>query len=351
MMKNWKKYTLAMCGFGLVSFGMLGGVSAQDCEQDSDCGDGMICEIYGGTSVACPEPPPCDEGDDCPDDFDCVEEEPEVFGECVPAPIECDTDADCPDYLTCQSHGGGEDALPPCVEDEEGNLDCPEELDEPVEEGSICVYEPIDCQADSDCPSDFECLAIGSSGGACPDIACIDGEDCPEIECEDEEPQEIFACVPQQIECETSDQCPSDWSCMTFSQTTCEGGGAVPAPDDADSSEGSEGGGGEDEEARPEEAPEEDPIDCVEESMSLCVPPGFVGVDGDVSIGGGDFEENDNSPTDSPQDDSDGQAQDVEDEDAGGCSVGTSSRGTGNSGLMIMLAGFIFMATRRRRQS
>lgn len=348
MNTNWKKQVMALCGFGLVSFGALGALSAQEseCQTDADCGEGQICEIYGGVGVACPELPPCD-GDDCPDEIEC-QEEFEEFGACVTAPIECDSDADCPTGLTCVSYST--DGGVACTEDSEGNVDC-DEVSESFEE-SYCDFVPQECETDGDCPDNFECVAVASSGEDCPDIACPPGEDCPDFEC-DEEFEEILGCVPEQIECETDSQCPDDWTCYAFEETYCEGStgsGGVPEPIDGEDGEG--GMGGQEEEA------DEGDFDCETISESFCIPPGFDSIIGGNFSGESDVisepgGEDEATNTGNRGDDADnagaGESSGAEEEeDAGGCSVnGPVNSPSRGATLLLMLLGM--MAMRRRR--
>jgi uncharacterized protein (TIGR03382 family) len=126
----------------------------------------------------------------------------------------------------------------------------------------ICVFIPEECQVDDDCGENFRCESIGHSiGCASPEEICPEGEECEPIEsidCEEEEFVESF-CVPEEIECDSDDACPADWSCQEFTDYICD---AIPVP--VDDPEGSE------------EIPEEDwEGSCTEETESFCVPAGF----------------------------------------------------------------------------
>ena len=228
--------SLLLLGVPLTSY-------AQECTEQSDCRDDEECLLYA-TPVLCMVD---EEGNEV------CEEPGEPWGECVPTPIDCVEDSDCPSHLICGSSGHGRDEpgatssgssgssgsaespgspessdefieedsqpVPPC----EGE-DCGDPLPEPeVEEGPTqCVYDHIECEAASDCPANFEChiyegeedCAVSNVAVDCPE----DDVDCEpfveeEVDCGDVEPISYGYCQPVEIECESDEMCPSDWTC------------------------------------------------------------------------------------------------------------------------------------------
>lgn len=336
-MKSIKKLSriAALCGFGILTIGMASAAAAQDngCQSDADCAEGEVCEQY---SAPCPAID-CAPGEDCPD----IECEPETFGECVRPPITCETDADCPTYLSCVQ----DDAPGVTCAIEEGQDEPVCDEPEDIEPGpGYCAYRIIDCETDAECPSDFECIVVGSSGG-CSVAPCVDGEECPEPECDEEE--EFRGCMPRQIECETSDDCPSEWSCQTFESGSCGGGDVIV---EGGSTDGGEGDGGEGDMGG-EGGQEED--DCEIESISACIPPGFeefigggdAGVDFDSEEARDNADNDDQTPT--PGDANDGESS-VDEEDAS-CTVNAlPARSAGPGALLMLLAGLALIARRRR---
>jgi MYXO-CTERM domain-containing protein len=339
-------------------------VSAQECQADADCGDGYRCELYsGGGAISCEVTP---EGEEICEEF--IPEEP-TSGYCVREPILCTSDADCGAGLKCHLPDVGvapDEAAPPCAEGEECGSEDPAPGDDNnsglVAPQGYCGWAFVDCTADADCGEFGECVSVGGSdcGGAAPFPDCADGEDCPEPEPVDcGEPVELFACVPAEIDCETDDQCPTDWACVEYSYGYCEGsdgGTSTGGGSDPDEGEGDDDSDGE----RP--APDEG--ECFEEIVRRCTPPGL-----DVladSQGGGDGEitgeprpldedgeepqapgEGDDNGGDSNSNGADGEGD--TDEDAGGCSVSGSGHGSQGGLLASLLLGLVTLAARRRR--
>lgn len=347
---------------------------ATECENDSDCGEHEVCSR---ADVAVSAPCYVDEdGNEI-----CPEPSHSISGECVPGPISCETDEDCPGISSCVERPGGTTVN-----------DCPEDQgDEPCDPGPFelpptrsCEYVAADCETDADCGEGLGCADVtppcASIGITRPE--CADGEPCPEPEevpeaddCEDQTP--VFQCMPQQIACETDEQCPSDWSCESMVVgVACSGsGGSSSTPGEPvepiDGEAGSSSGGGagappqsnEDEDEAPsdnQEAQQESSSseDCVEEVVMYCMPegyehyqsgPGFAepvpasgGGSATASTGGG-AEGGESEPSDTDERDDNATSSDNESSDSG-CSVGTSS-GLGVVWAFILCTGLV----RRRR--
>ncbi len=311
-------------------------VTAQECESDADCDEGYDCEM---PSIACAEGPN-GEGRE-----DCEEERQQLTGECVRGPLSCDSDADCPGILTCQSWGS---SSVPCTVDEEGNEECGDA--DPVEEELFCDWTPARCDDDTPCDEGFECEQGGeiSVGEDCAE-ACDEEGNCTS-DCGDQEPdfQETTEgyCIPVEIECETDDQCPTDWSCYSLSYEECSGSGSSGSGGTDDGDVPPEPGGGEQE-------GDEEACQTIEESR--CIPPGF---DQLIEQGGGrDFggvAESGEGTFDGANRDDTGGAGEEQDEDSdggsgssdGGCSVPSGTPASAPLGI-IALAGLLVLRVRR----
>jgi hypothetical protein len=322
--------------------------SAQECQADADCDAGYRCELYGGDATVCVGTP---EGEEI-----CEESEPgELIGYCVREPIPCTSDADCGDGLKCHLPDVGvapdEEPAPPCPEGEDCGSSEPAPGDDNnsglVAPQGYCGWAFADCATDADCGEFGECVSVGGSdcAEAAPFPGCAEGEDCPElwpVDCG--EPVEIFACVPAEIDCETDDQCPTDWACIEYTEGYCEGsegsGGAT---------DPSEGEGRSDEPVSDEDEPS-----CFEETFRRCAPPGLDYGVGIAESGTGDPRELDGEPEAPAQNDGDGDSAGVgdegdTDEDAGGCSVSGAGHHDTNGGLLAgLLLGLTALIARRR---
>ena len=323
------------------------------CESDADCDEGERCE-YFETSVIC-------EVDDMGNER-CEEFIGE--GECFPyeeAGPPCESDSDCPSHLRClelpwvseapemeavdcAEEDCGESFAPPC--EGEGCEGDPLPPPPPSEE-MMCVYEEIECASDDECPENFYCAQYEYSIG-CPEIACPEGEDCPEIDCPEE--TEVYqACAPNEIECDSDEACPADWSCETFThydecgrETSSGSAGSPdgsatdpdsapsPDPEEAPAPEGVE----EDEAAREGQFPVEE--DCAPEAIeerSLCVPNGLSVYEvADTATGNGELGGEEVDPTTGGTEEGGGDDDPVEggdDENAGGEESGGESEGGG----------------------
>ena len=82
---------------------------------------------------------------------------------------------------------------------------------------AISAQAQSECAADADCDFGFTCQVIGSSG-ACPAIACVDGQDCPAVDCGPVE--ELKACEPLR-DCQGDAQCAEGFVCHEETYETC----------------------------------------------------------------------------------------------------------------------------------
>ena len=238
-----------------------GGGWTSECEQDSDCGQGYVCEVVGGTSCACPA------GQSCPE----CDEPTEIKG-CVPAP--CTAASDCGDGLICitvEYEACEPQATAPCAEGQE----CappPEPSCDTVSESFCGPPYVAPCETASDCGDGFTCEAAevcvcegttdstdagappssgsssdGSSGGSSGGAPASDEEQQEEDNCTCS-PTGQNQCVLIETVCTGDEQCPEGWSCQ-----------AEPSPA-----------------ISCVEIPGED-IDCPEPepATSLCVPPNW----------------------------------------------------------------------------
>lgn len=144
------------------------GADEGDCDDDSECEEGLICGSdncpedsgFHDTHDCCYDPfaAVCDGGDSCcTSDYPCGEEEGD-----------CDEDSDCEGDLLC------------------GSDNCP--AGETFETDDDCCYDPfaVTCDGgDSCCTSDYPC---GEEEGDCDeDSECEEGLKCGRNNCPDEE--------------------------------------------------------------------------------------------------------------------------------------------------------------------
>jgi MYXO-CTERM domain-containing protein len=348
------------------------------CTSDSDCPDDFYCIA---PLCACASP----DGEEVPDCFCgtgyCVEDQggggyvDDIYFE-----SECVVDADCPADFRCEeiSWACASPACPPCAcagcdpdsEDCENPEPCecpPCEYDYECEGGStfMCVYTPVECDKDLDCPTGFECEVYtwGVSGGGATECVCApcpEGSECPECDCGGDIPvsseddpdtyefEEFGFCVPKKVACDTEADCVEGWSCVPFPGACMCTDCACPA-----CMEG-------------EECPE---CDCgkeectCEEGESYCMPAGW----GDVMAAAGDMyggSENDSMALISAPEgavrkeaaaggdgDQTGTPKGDDAAEGGGSTGGCSSTGTsaGSTGLFLLmaLASLLVLAVRR----
>lgn len=200
-----------------------------ECEADSDCIEGFICEEVGASTCGAA---PCREGDDCEEEPPC---EPETFSFCVPGP--CDSDDDCSAGLACLEVEFGGDCMSVAVPDCPPEEDCPEpedfevECEEP-ETATLCLPPYVaPCETDDECGDGFECVADemctcsggsgldepppdpedpGDSGDPDPDDDGREWDGDEDCTCE---PTDERYCSPREIECDGDGECPNGWTC------------------------------------------------------------------------------------------------------------------------------------------
>lgn len=232
-----------------------------ECQDDSGCPTGYVCEVTGGSACACPEGGPCDCGT------------PVEYRSCVPGP--CTSDADCADGMACATYEVPCAMDVPCSSD--GN--CGEAPPCESQSESICAPRwVLPCQADADCGAGFTCeeteICTCSGGGATPtdpdspgspdssggsDSGGSSGDASGEAP-DAMPPADDCTCAPSgtkychatEVTCSDASACPSGWTCETYTNAV-----DCAAPDPADGSE-----------APPCDAPAEPPA-----TSGICVPP------------------------------------------------------------------------------
>ena len=358
--KRTLKSIITLTSFTLFSAPLY--AQAEECMADADCAEGEYCEQIEAPIVTCLIDEDGNESCDEP-----VDNEP--LGFCQERPIECETDSDCPSHLSCgwgdldvdgsvepfpteETDEASADALPP----EEESREAPEDPVEPVlpEEGpTMCVFIPMQCRSDDECAMNFHCetYSSGASCGFAPSISCNEDEDCPPPppapDCEEEEFTEGF-CMPNEIDCNSDEMCPSDWRCREIVDTSCDQVDIAISSSDMDPSEApsSDSAGG----AEAQDfAIEPDQVQCVDSVRSLCVPVGFSGggiyEDEIRASGEGSFDANNDgrSVEDLDNNDADvtreeGSSNDIE--ESGGCDASQSAPTTWALLLLLASLGF-----------
>ncbi|MEL6180955.1 MAG: hypothetical protein AAFS10_18485 [Myxococcota bacterium] len=288
---TWR--TLLSCIGTFVAFMLLStGVHAQECETDDDCSGGDVCKVVAASSRG-----PSSEQ-----------------RECVTPPITCETDNDCPTELSCQHP-----IIPGvCTIDADGNEMCTD--DEPGMGPGSCEFIPRECTDTTECAESFVCENIGTCIGSCDGLG-----NCQEA-CDSQ-----WACIPDQIACESDRDCPTDWACHTFIDMVCScSSGCIDCPGCVP---GEECPSCDDGEPRP---PSDEVWACEEIRENFCLPPGWdawadgVAVDNTVSnstnsaaMSGGDKEST-----------------------VAGCTVGY--RSNSGTGVLVLFIAVVFAALRRR---
>ena len=294
-----------LLGTGIQAFG-------SECTSDTDCGSGEYCEIYGEEVATCSID---SEGNEVCDEID----EQEVLGFCEERPIECTENSDCPSYLICARQGNvtvasdaddsnhDEDIPPEGVEESSDRearpasdeLSAPEMTDpgDQPDGPGMCIFVPAECETDNDCAMHFHCeiYEVGVSCGAVPEYDCPEGEDCPEIEpvdCGDVD-SSTGLCLPDEIECDSDNACPSDWRCQEIVESSCSGIEVAPIEEMADSSDSDSSDSDSSSEGAPEMTETEPQAQrlvedmCEETTRSLCVPRGLGAGHSSVATGSG----------------------------------------------------------------
>jgi hypothetical protein len=176
-------------------------VWAADCAADADCDAGFACEKAQWVE-GCAAP----DMKDGPMECDTTVHEAET-GTCVKQPVACESDADCGEYLSCApgpSTGS-------CSASSDGTTTC----DEQPEPQKFCAPVNTACEANSDCPRDFECVAR--------EVGCAVPADCEGKDCMCDAAT-FKDCQPKKLECDADAACPTDWRCVNNTVTMCSGG-------------------------------------------------------------------------------------------------------------------------------
>jgi hypothetical protein len=171
------------CGDRVCSAGLCIDAPEPECQLDTDCPGGQLCDLTNGTCVPAPDP-------DCTSDSDCDDAEicDLESGDCVAAPPPpCASDADCASGLACDVPSGSCVTPPPaaCT----GDADCAPGLLCDLIIGECFAPEPEPCLSNAECPgqvcnpSSGECIAAPAIpiGGACTDDAQCAAEFCPTL--------------------------------------------------------------------------------------------------------------------------------------------------------------------------
>jgi hypothetical protein len=327
-----------------------------DCATDADCSTGMVCEVTGGSACACPSEGPCEPCDTV------------FYRECVPGP--CETDADCGADLICvaweEDCGDVPIAVPPCPPDSscEELPAPPREECQPVKRSACAPKWAAPCEAATDCGVGFNCVAVENctcsggggidtpaptepgqpsdpapapdgegSGSEKPAVPADDGagapappeDDRPDSECTCE-PSGEKMCEPQEVSCETADECPSGWSCEKF---TVDSAPCAWTPE----------GGSSCEDAAP-----------IEPSAGTCYPPGFelyLGLGGGHGVPSGTATDSEVSTPTAPGEGSG--TNDPKNAVAGGGTGPTCGGGQAPAMPLLAVLGLMLMAVVRRR--
>lgn len=230
-----------------------------DCESDSDCPEGMWCEMmdcgwddegnapgqsdcwpYGYCVGDVPPPPEngyceprpweCNTTDDCyypsgepgdpadptmPSDcrVDCIQNQ--CVWECGPG--ECWDDADCPygyycgymDYDTPDDPDHGDDPSPSGGQREDGSTDA----DAMPYYGGVCIPYEEYCYSDEDCPQGYRCEWMGWDDDGTPTPGDDDGSNHTDPDTGEAPEPYGGVCVPNQDYCYSDWDCPSGYHC------------------------------------------------------------------------------------------------------------------------------------------
>lgn len=348
---------------------------ALECDADADCPKGFTCE--SDEAVACPDAPPCAEGEKCEEPADCVVE---TYSQCVS--VDCSDDSDCASDMRCETIETTSCATEPSAgaapnepdgsasDSEDTGTEKPAVPVDPESTDNSCTTETrnycvpkylLECEVDADCGAGFSCAPTescacsGSSGSAPSDGGGSDSADpAPDgipagaagaassggedpIEPDDTASEESScvcepgppACKLDITECSADADCAAGFTCEDNPEGTCwassDGESGCTTPDPA----------------------------------KICMPPyidlyGGYGRDeqadsGSGPLGGvGSGEESPTAPKGEDDANADGDASDKS-SDSGGCSIRPTSSETSFGWLgMALLAG---LGMRRRRRS
>lgn len=187
--------------FALLSaLGPCAQAQADECATDADCGEREKCrrspcgECEGALECVEVRPEECVRTNDCPAGLTCVVSESQTrWGLCSIPETACRTIDDCPLGLSCTGELQGADGTP------------------------LCSYNPAQCVRDADCPADFRCEFFYESH------RCTNGELSSNCS------SPINECVPPQLSCNTTSDCPASWQCVELEDCSdvegCRAGG------------------------------------------------------------------------------------------------------------------------------
>ncbi|HIA04162.1 MAG TPA: hypothetical protein EYN66_20070 [Myxococcales bacterium] len=320
------------CDSNCLNEGMCVANPKPQCGTDADCGPGLVCEKESAPQLDCLA------GEECPPAA--------TFAKCVPA--SCKADSDCGAGLVCLT------VDLPCKSKTATAIDlCPPDTNcAPTEtdpdEAEPCVPEnkqfcapkwAAPCDVDKDCGDGFSCkeammCQCSGSGSVPPNPTDVptdptdvpqelpeetgddDNDSAQEPDC-DCQPTGKKYCKAKQIDCEVSEDCPTDWTCKVVGgmSTTC-----------AQSSDGSEA---------------EDCEEGIIEEWKQCTPAnanswqnaldgtGSGGESALANLNTGDGNTDPKLPAD---------GSDVEVKSSGGCQAAGNGSRTGMATLLILLA-------------
>jgi MYXO-CTERM domain-containing protein len=321
-----------------------GRASADECSSNADCDKGFECQNVGATDCAVPAPA-------CPPDTACDPVQPEpcqpqVQMACVPAA--CSTDGDCGAGMVCHEWAQECPTSDCACAKDEPDCSCTSAPCEP-ETTKLCTPKYVlPCTMAADCGAGFDCVELmngscsgssGTGGGAAPapgdaarplppdGAAGAPAADPIPPECTSE-PSGQFACVPQEIGCDTDAECLAGWTCVgddnDVSSPGCDSGGnCFAAPE-----------------------PEPEPI------TKHCAPKYYGGrdlvEDGGTPVSGGDPKGGTGSNGGTPNPEA--APGDADASESSSCQMGHAPASSGALTLLAML-GAVFGLSRRRAQS
>lgn len=150
---------------------------------------------------------------------------------------------------------------------------------------SLAAVAHAECVDDTDCSDGFVCEVVAESACAEPP-PCEPGADCIDEEPLPCEPEEITACVPELVDCDTDADCDGGLTCVSFTYEECDGmdipiatdDPGAPDPDNGDREEPADFDG-------PGDTPDE--FECEEITEAFCAPAwvGACEVDSDCGDG------------------------------------------------------------------
>lgn len=215
---------------------------ANDCASSADCDQGFECREVGSSGCAQPA---------CPPDSVCPEPEPcevRIQMECMPA--QCTSDTECGEGMVCHEWTQGCTTSDCACSRDEPSCTCPEPVCDDTTVSYCTPKYVLPCTAAADCGAGFTCeeqqrcsCSGSSSSGSEPTpdaarplppdgAAPLPPDSEPDSDCSCE-PSGQFACVPQDIECDSDSACPAGWTCQEQGVATdpgCAGPDCAAAP-------------------------------------------------------------------------------------------------------------------------